>query len=227
MSTSRILSGIVRAPFRRPADVRGAGGVRRGSGAAAGDRAHCPGPVGRRSSTTTSFVRTGAAQRVRTSSGCCSTRAIVSGVGNIYADEGLWIARVHGERPGSSGCAGPTSSGCWPAAAQVKLAALGQFSGQISGYGLVRLGALAAVIAFLDVFLGVVPGAAARRHRDRDEQPGHDRAEQHRAERAERRRPGRPSADDDIEHDRRQHRQQRRHDHLADRRLVSMSTARP
>ena len=26
---------------------------------------------------------------------------IVSGVGNIYADEGLWIARVHGERPGS------------------------------------------------------------------------------------------------------------------------------
>ena len=26
---------------------------------------------------------------------------IVSGVGNIYADEGLWLARVHGERPGS------------------------------------------------------------------------------------------------------------------------------
>ncbi len=26
---------------------------------------------------------------------------IVSGVGNIYADEGLWIARVHGERPAS------------------------------------------------------------------------------------------------------------------------------
>jgi formamidopyrimidine-DNA glycosylase len=28
-------------------------------------------------------------------------QSIVSGVGNIYADEGLWIARVHGERPGS------------------------------------------------------------------------------------------------------------------------------
>jgi formamidopyrimidine-DNA glycosylase len=25
---------------------------------------------------------------------------VVSGVGNIYADEGLWLARVHGERPG-------------------------------------------------------------------------------------------------------------------------------
>jgi formamidopyrimidine-DNA glycosylase len=27
-------------------------------------------------------------------------QALVSGVGNIYADEGLWLARVHGERPG-------------------------------------------------------------------------------------------------------------------------------
>ena len=26
---------------------------------------------------------------------------IVSGVGNIYADEGLWAARVHGARPGA------------------------------------------------------------------------------------------------------------------------------
>ncbi len=26
---------------------------------------------------------------------------VASGVGNIYADEGLWLARVHGERPGS------------------------------------------------------------------------------------------------------------------------------
>ncbi len=26
---------------------------------------------------------------------------VVSGVGNIYADEGLWLAQVHGERPGS------------------------------------------------------------------------------------------------------------------------------
>jgi formamidopyrimidine-DNA glycosylase len=28
-------------------------------------------------------------------------QSIVSGVGNIYADEGLWLAQVHGERPGS------------------------------------------------------------------------------------------------------------------------------
>jgi formamidopyrimidine-DNA glycosylase len=28
-------------------------------------------------------------------------QTIVSGVGNIYADEGLWLARIHGERPGS------------------------------------------------------------------------------------------------------------------------------
>lgn len=28
-------------------------------------------------------------------------QSVVSGVGNIYADEGLWIARVHGDRPGS------------------------------------------------------------------------------------------------------------------------------
>jgi formamidopyrimidine-DNA glycosylase len=26
---------------------------------------------------------------------------VISGVGNIYADEGLWLAKVHGERPGS------------------------------------------------------------------------------------------------------------------------------
>ena len=28
-------------------------------------------------------------------------QSLISGVGNIYADEGLWLARVHGERPGS------------------------------------------------------------------------------------------------------------------------------
>ncbi len=28
-------------------------------------------------------------------------QTVISGVGNIYADEGLWLARVHGERPGS------------------------------------------------------------------------------------------------------------------------------
>ena len=58
-----------------------------------------PGTRSTRSSTTTrSSAGCGAASRA--SSGSCSTRAVVSGVGNIYADEGLWLARVHGERLG-------------------------------------------------------------------------------------------------------------------------------
>jgi hypothetical protein len=48
---------------------------------------------------------------------------------------------------------------------------------------LVGLGALAAVVAFFDVLLGVVPRAAAGAHRDRHEQAGHDRAHQQAAER--------------------------------------------
>ena len=28
-------------------------------------------------------------------------QTVVSGVGNIYADEALWRARLHGERPGT------------------------------------------------------------------------------------------------------------------------------
>ena len=27
-------------------------------------------------------------------------QGLISGVGNIYADEALWRARIHGERPG-------------------------------------------------------------------------------------------------------------------------------
>src|SRR5690606_3804633 len=49
--------------------------------------------------------------------------------------------------------------------------------------GLVGLGALAAEVAVLDVLLRVVPGAAAGRHRDRDEEARDDRAEQDSAER--------------------------------------------
>ena len=49
--------------------------------------------------------------------------------------------------------------------------------------GLVRVGTFAAEVAFLDVFLGVVPGAAAGGHRDRDEQAGDDGAHQHAAQR--------------------------------------------
>jgi formamidopyrimidine-DNA glycosylase len=52
-------------------------------------------------------------------------QGVVSGVGNIYADEGLWLARVHGERPGSRLRAAEVQrvlDGC----RQVMLAALGQ-----------------------------------------------------------------------------------------------------
>src|ERR1700730_6875612 len=45
----------------------------------------------------------------------------------------------------------------------------------VAGYRrLVRLRALAAIMAVLAVLLGVVPGAAARGHQDRDEQAGDD-----------------------------------------------------
>ena len=79
-------------------------------------------------------------------------------------------------------------------------------------------------MAVLDVFLGIVPGAAARGHRDGDEQAGDDDAEQHGAERREARRlAGRAAARDqedrEVADDRRQHRQQRGHDHFADRGL--------
>jgi formamidopyrimidine-DNA glycosylase len=52
-------------------------------------------------------------------------QSIVSGVGNIYADEGLWLARVHGERLGSRLPAVDVRrvlAGC----REVMLAALGQ-----------------------------------------------------------------------------------------------------
>src|ERR1700682_3196288 len=47
--------------------------------------------------------------------------------------------------------------------------------------GRMRLRALAAVVAVLDVLLGVVPGATPRRHLDRQEDPGHDRSNEHAA----------------------------------------------
>jgi hypothetical protein len=75
------------------------------------------------------------------------------------------------------------------------------------------------VVAVLDELLAVVPGAASRRHADGDEQPGDDRPQQHRAERGEARRLTADQADHAVDHDRRQHRQQRGHDHLLDRRL--------
>lgn len=49
--------------------------------------------------------RSAAVDRIRTSRRAVKTilmdQGVVSGVGNIYADEGLWAARLHGLRPGT------------------------------------------------------------------------------------------------------------------------------
>ena len=74
-----------------------------------------------------------------------------------------------------------------------------------------RLGAFAAEMAVLDILLGVIPGAAAGRHRDGDEEAGDDRSHQQAAKGL------RPEQQADDE--RHQHRQQRRQDHFLDRRL--------
>jgi len=52
-------------------------------------------------------------------------QALVSGVGNIYADEGLWLARVHGERAGDRLRAGDVHR-VLAACREVMLSALGQ-----------------------------------------------------------------------------------------------------
>ena len=75
--------------------------------------------------------------------------------------------------------------------------------------GGVGVGALAAVEAVLDQLLRVVPGAAARGHRDREEEAGDDRADEQAAEH-----PRVDDADDDREGDR----DQRRQEHRLDRR---------
>ena len=63
-------------------------------------------------------------------------------------------------------------------------------------------------MAFLDVLLGVVPGAAAGTHRDRHEQTGNDGAHQQAAEGCR--------AEEQTDQDRHDHRQQRRNDHFLD-----------
>ena len=45
-------------------------------------------------------------------------QGLVSGVGNIYADEALWRARVHGERPGDRLDGRPGARGRRPAPAR-------------------------------------------------------------------------------------------------------------
>ncbi len=48
------------------------------------------------------------------------------------------------------------------------------------------LRALAAVIAVLDVFLGIVPGPATGGHGNCDEETGHDHTKQHRPDSGQR-----------------------------------------
>src|SRR3546814_9321281 len=75
---------------------------------------------------------------------------------------------------------------------------------RIAGHGgLVGFRALAAVMAVLDVLLGIVPGTAARGHRDRDEDAGDDGAEQHGADRGEGGRLAGDPEDHEIHHRRR------------------------
>ena len=52
-------------------------------------------------------------------------QTVVSGIGNIYADEALWRAKVHGERPSSS-LTRPVLGRVLDHAREVMLAALGQ-----------------------------------------------------------------------------------------------------
>jgi formamidopyrimidine-DNA glycosylase len=52
-------------------------------------------------------------------------QTLVSGVGNIYADEALWAAKVHGERPGTR-LSGPQVRSVLAEARTVMAAALGQ-----------------------------------------------------------------------------------------------------
>ena len=59
---------------------------------------------------------------------------VVSGIGNIYADEALWRARVHGARPASS-LTRPTLHGLVDHARDVMTAALGQGGTRFDAYG--------------------------------------------------------------------------------------------
>ena len=70
---------------------------RRARDAARGRSRTSPGPAG--SAFDLAAVVAGCARGVPVSSARCSTRSLVCGVGNIYADEALWRARLHWARP--------------------------------------------------------------------------------------------------------------------------------
>ena len=96
---SRFTDGGRGAALRRPAHVRRPRGRRRGGG----------GPARRRSRTSPATRSTRLSTTTRSSPRCARRRTgikralldqtLVSGVGNIYADEALWRAQLHGARP--------------------------------------------------------------------------------------------------------------------------------
>ncbi len=88
-----------RAPVRRPADVRRLS-VSEGGAVLPPEIAHIA-----RDPLDAEFDDEAFVRRVRRSQSGIKrillNQAVISGVGNIYADEGLWLARVHGERLGA------------------------------------------------------------------------------------------------------------------------------
>ena len=66
----------------------------------------------------------------------------------------------------------------------------------------------AAYVAVLDVFFGIVPGAATRGHRDGEEQAGDNRTDQQSAQRTNAGPGAHQRIHDENQYDRHQHRQQ-------------------
>ena len=62
------------------------------------DRAHRPRPA-RPAASTTALFAAGCGARHTEVKRALLDQSLISGIGNIYADEALWRARLHGERP--------------------------------------------------------------------------------------------------------------------------------
>ena len=111
-----------RAAVRRPAHVRRPVGLARTVPSCRRRSPTSPATRWTRSSTTTrSSPACGAARR--RSSGILLDQTVISGVGNIYADEALWQRGCTASGP-ARGCARSTYDACWPTCAQVMAAAL-------------------------------------------------------------------------------------------------------
>ena len=115
----RFADGGRRAALRRPAHVRrpGASSDRRRRRCPPRSRTSPATRSTRRSTTTRSWPRCAAA--APSVKRALLDQTLISGVGNIYADEALWRARLHGARPtercparGRRGCS-PRSATCW------------------------------------------------------------------------------------------------------------------